>query len=61
MKLYFESLDFQDMAKFYGMKNMGGLKQHCAFKKRFPVEAAEKIQKNEKNLCGAGGDRRTSD
>lgn len=26
MELYFESLGFQDMAQFYGMKNMGGLK-----------------------------------
>lgn len=24
MKLYFESLGFQDIAQFYGMKNMGG-------------------------------------
>lgn len=26
MELYFESLGFQDMAQFYRMKNMGGLK-----------------------------------
>ncbi|MCJ1348057.1 hypothetical protein MMC31_006288, partial [Peltigera leucophlebia] len=48
MELHFESLGFQDMAQFYGMKNMGGLKQHRDFKKRHPVEAAEKIQKTRK-------------
>lgn len=48
MELHFESLGFQDTAKFYGIKNMGGLKQHCAFKKRFPIKAAEKIQKTRK-------------
>lgn len=48
MELYFESLGFQDMAQFYGMKNMGGLKQHRDFKSRYPVEAAEKIQKTRK-------------
>ncbi len=32
MELRFESLRFQDMAQFYGMKNMGGLKQHRDFK-----------------------------
>lgn len=48
IELHFESLGFQDMAKFYGMKNMGGLKQNRAFKKRFPFEAAEKIQKTRK-------------
>ena len=48
MELHFESLGFQNMAKFYGMKNMGGLKQHRAFKKRCLVKAAEKIQKTRK-------------
>lgn len=48
MELHFESLGFQDMVQFYGMKNMGGLKQHRDFKKRHPVEAAEKIQKTRK-------------
>ncbi|MCJ1343435.1 hypothetical protein MMC31_001628, partial [Peltigera leucophlebia] len=48
MELHFESLGFQNMAQFYGMKNMGGLKQHRDFKKRHPVEAAEKIQKTRK-------------
>ena len=48
IELHFESLGFQDMAKFYGMKNMGDLKQHRAFKKWFSVEAAEKIQKTRK-------------
>lgn len=33
------------MAQFYGMKNMGVLKLHRDFKSRYPVEAAEKIQK----------------
>ena len=36
------------MAQFYGMKNMGCLKQHRDFKKRYPLEAAEKIQKTRK-------------
>ena len=45
MELHFESLGFQDMAQFYRIKNMGGLKQHRDFKKRYSVEAAEKIQK----------------
>lgn len=31
------------MAKFNKMKNMKDLKQHCAFKKQFPVEAGKKI------------------
>ena len=48
IKLYFKSLGFQDMAQFYGMKNMGGLKQHRDFKSRYPVKAAEKIQKTKK-------------
>lgn len=48
MELYFESLGFQDMVQFYGMKNMGGLQQHRGFKKRYPVAAAEKIQKTRK-------------
>ncbi len=48
MELHFESLRFQDMAPFYGMKNMGGLKQHRDFKRRYLVEAAEKIQKTRK-------------
>ena len=33
MELHFERLGFQDIAKFYGMKNMGDLKQHRTFKK----------------------------
>ncbi len=48
IELHFGSLRFQDMAQFYGMKNMGGLKQHHDFKRRYPVEAAEKIQKTRK-------------
>lgn len=36
------------MAQFYGMKIMGGLKQHRDFKRRYPVEAAEKILKTRK-------------
>lgn len=48
MKLHFKSLSFQDMAKFYRIKNMEGLKQHCTFKKQFPIKAAEKIQKTRK-------------
>lgn len=32
------------MAKFYEIKNMGDFKQHCIFKKQFPIEAVEKIQ-----------------
>ena len=45
MELHFESLGFQDMAQIYGMKNMGRLKQYRDFKKEYPVEAAEKIQR----------------
>lgn len=48
IELHFESLRFQDIAKFYRMINMGGLKQHRDFKKRHPVEEAEKIQKTRK-------------
>lgn len=48
IKLHFESLEFQDMARFYEIKNMGDLKQHCDFKKRHSVEAAKKIQKIKK-------------
>lgn len=48
MKLYFESLNFQNMAKFYEMKNIGGLKQYRIFKKRFSVKVAEKIKKTRK-------------
>lgn len=51
MELYFKSLGFQDMAQFYGMKNMGGLKQHRDFKSWYPIEAAEKIQKTRKILA----------
>ena len=36
------------MAQYYGMKNIKGLKQQRNFKKRYPVEAAEKIQKTRK-------------
>lgn len=45
MELHFESLEFQDMAQFYGMKNMGGLKQQPDFKKQYSIKVAEKIQK----------------
>ncbi len=48
LELYFESLWFQDMAQYYGMKNIKGLKQQRNFKKQYPVEAAEKIQKTRK-------------
>ncbi len=44
MELYFERLGFQDIAQFYEIKNIGGLQQHHDFKKRYPVEAAEKIK-----------------
>lgn len=50
IKLYFKSLCFQDMAKFYGINNIRGLKQYHAFKKVFLVEAFEKIQKTRKNF-----------
>ncbi len=48
MELHFESLGFQDMAQFYVIKNMGGLKQYRNFERRYPVEAAEKIHKTRK-------------
>lgn len=48
MELYFESLGLQDMAQFYRIKNMGSLKQHRDFKRRYPIEAAGKIQKTRK-------------
>lgn len=31
------------MAEFYKMKNIRGLKKHFDFKKRYLIEAAEKI------------------
>ena len=55
MELRFETLRFQDMAQFYGMKNMGDLKQHRNFKKRHPVKAAEKIQKTRKIFAEQAG------
>lgn len=50
MELYFESLEFQNMAKFYRMKNTRGLKQHLDFRKRYLVEEDEKLQKIRKIL-----------
>ncbi len=48
IQLHFESPGFQDRAQFYGIKIKRGLKQHNDFKIRYPVEAAEKIQKTRK-------------
>lgn len=45
IELHFESLGSQDVAQFYEMKNIRGLKQYGDFKKQYPIEAAEKIQK----------------
>lgn len=43
IELYFKNLIFQNIAKFYKMKNIKSLKQYCAFKKHFSVKVAEKI------------------
>ena len=43
MELQVESLGSQNMAQFYKMKNMEGLKQHGDFERLYLVEAAEKI------------------
>ena len=48
IELYFQSLRFQDMAQSYKMKNIRGLKHHHDFKRQYPVEAPEKIQKTRK-------------
>ncbi len=43
MELQVESLGSQNMAQFYKMKNMEGLKQHRDFERLYLIEAAEKI------------------
>lgn len=48
MELYFENLGIKDMTSFYGIKNMAGLEQHRAFKKRYTLEAQDKIQRMKK-------------
>lgn len=35
IELYFKNLDFQNIVKFYKMKNMENLKQYYIFKIRF--------------------------
>lgn len=42
MELLIKSLGFQDMAQFYKMKNMGGLKQHRDFRSWYWVEATSR-------------------
>ena len=44
MELHFEKLGMKNLASFYGIKNMAGLDQHRAFKKRYLQKAKDKIQ-----------------
>lgn len=48
MKLPFKSINFQNMAKFFNIKNIKGLKQYCVLKKQFSVKTVEKIKNTRK-------------
>lgn len=43
IKLHFANLRIKDLALFYEIKNMAGLDQHWAFKKRYLQKTKNKI------------------